>query len=112
VKSAQPNAWGFYDFFCDGWTERASDSRCDHEDQVDPEHIPPQDKAEATRSQKHPHLGESMTYWLGDPEFIGSERGEGPGHYCGVIMFRVVVEATPPEAANKDLDTPKDSGKK
>ena len=102
VKSAQPNAWGFYDFFCDGWTERVSDSRNDHEDQVDPEHIPPQDKTEATRSQKHGHLGESLTFWLGNPEFIGSECGEGPGGYCGVVMFRVVVEVDPPQAAHKD----------
>jgi hypothetical protein len=104
VKSAPPNAWGFYDFFCDGWVERVGDSHNDHEDQVDPEHIPPQDKTEATRSQKHGHLGESLTCWLGNPEFIGSERGEGPGGYCGVVMFRVVVEATPSEAARKDSD--------
>ncbi len=105
VKSAQPNAWGFYDIFCEGWVERVSDSRNDHEDGVNPEHIPPQDKTEATRSQKHGHLGESLTCWLGNPEFIGSDRGSGEW-YCGVVMFRIVVEANPPEAAHKD------SGKK
>jgi hypothetical protein len=103
VKSSQPNAWGFYDIFCEGWVERVSDSRNDHEDQVDPEHIPPQDKSEATRSQKHGHLGESLTCWLGNPEFIGSERGPGEG-YCGVVMFRIVVEAAPPQAGHEDSD--------
>ncbi len=93
VKSKQPNAWGFYDMHS-GWWERVSDgtSVLDRESVVNPRHIPPQDKAEATRSNKHGHMGKGQwTYAISEIEYIGSE--------AGAVRFRVVVEAETPATA-------------
>jgi len=90
IKSAKPNAWGFYDIFSRGW-ERVSDSTAilDHEDAVDPQHIPAQDKVEATRGKKHGHMGKgSDGYAIGEIEFITSEPFD-----TTPFRFRVVVEA-------------------
>jgi formylglycine-generating enzyme required for sulfatase activity len=87
VKSRRPNAWGFYDIHS-GWWERVSDgtSVLDRENTVDPQHIPPQDKAESTRVNKHGHMGKGQwSYAISEIEYIDSEAGE--------FRFRVVVEA-------------------
>jgi len=87
VKSKPPNAWGFYDMHS-GWWERVSDSTAvlDRQDTVDPQHIPPQDQAEATRNNKHGHMGKGQwTYAISEIEYIDSEAGN--------VRFRVVVEA-------------------
>ncbi len=86
VKSKQPNAWGFYDMHS-GWWERVSDAPVlDHQDTVDPQHLPPEDKAEGSRSKKHTHVGKGQwTYAISEIEYISSEAGD--------YRFRIVVEA-------------------
>ena len=87
VKSKAPNAWGFYDMHS-GWWERVSDGTrvIDRNETVDPVHIPPQDKSEATRGQKHGHMGKGQwTYEISEIEFIDSSAGD--------MRFRIVVEA-------------------
>jgi len=89
VKSKGPNAWGFYDMHS-GWWERVSDGTAalDRRDAVDPQHIPPEDAAEATRSRKHGHMGKGhWRYAISEIEYIDSEPGK--------VRFRVVVEADP-----------------
>jgi hypothetical protein len=86
VKSKKANAWGFFDMHS-GWWERVSDSPAvlDHAAVTDPEHIPAEDKAEATRSQKHAHVGKGQwTYAISEIEYIDST--------AGAFRFRVVVE--------------------
>ena len=91
VKSKKPNAWGFYDMHS-GWWERVSDAPVlDRHDTVDPTHIPPQDRKEATRGRKHKHFGKGLwTYEISEVEYIDSTPGN--------IRFRVVVEAKPAAA--------------
>jgi hypothetical protein len=87
VKSKAPNAWGFYDMHS-GWWERVSDGTgvLDRQGVVDPRYIPPQDLDEATRGQKHGHMGKGQwTYAISEIEYISSEAGD--------VRFRIVVEA-------------------
>lgn len=86
VKSKKPNAWGFYDMHS-GWWERVSDAPVlDHQDIVDPRHMPVEDKAAATRGKKHAHVGKGQwTYAISEFEYISSDVGE--------TRFRIVVEA-------------------
>ncbi len=114
VKSKQPNAWGFYDMHS-GWWERVADAPSPtHADEIDPAHIPAEDKSAANRrglahfampgeqnvpvpfsadgsrmgSKKHAHAGKGQwTYAISEIEYITSE----PGDY----RFRIVVEAEP-----------------
>jgi len=86
VKSKKPNAWGFYDMHS-GWWERVADSPnvLDRTDVTDPQHIPAEDKAEATRGKKHSHMGKGQwTYAISEIEYISSEAGD--------TRFRIVVE--------------------
>jgi len=86
VKSKQPNAWGFYDMHS-GWWERMGDAPVkEHKDVVDPDYTPRQDKTEATRGNKHSHMGKGQwTYEISEIEYISSEAGS--------FRFRIVVEA-------------------
>ena len=86
VKSKPANAWGFYDMHS-GWWERVADSpnTLDRADATDPQHLPPEDKTEATRGKKHSHIGKGQwTYAISEIEYITSEAGE--------TRFRIVVE--------------------
>jgi len=85
VKSRQANAWGFHDMHS-GWWERVSDGTAvlDRQDTVDPQHIPPEDAARATRSKKHGHMGKGhWKYAISEIEYIDSEPGK--------VRFRVVL---------------------
>ena len=92
VKSKAPNAWGFYDMHS-GWWERVADAPLvQRQDEVDPTHLPPQDKDPARRAQKHGHFGKGMwTYYISEVEFIDSTAGQ--------FRFRIVVEDTAPTTA-------------
>ena len=86
VKSKAPNAWGFYDMHSGGWEKVSDAPLVQRQDEVDPVHIPPQDRNEATRGQPHKHFGKGQwTYEISEVEFIGSQGGR----------FRIVVEAEP-----------------
>jgi hypothetical protein len=77
-----------------GWWERVSDAarEIDRKDVVDPVHIPPEDKDEASRGRKHGHFGKGQwTYPISEIEYIDSSAGQ--------FRFRVVVEAEPAAAA-------------
>jgi formylglycine-generating enzyme required for sulfatase activity len=89
VKSKVANAWGFYDMHSGGW-EKVSDAPVvERQDAVDPVHIPPQDRNEATRSRNHKHFGKGQwTCEISEVEFIGSQGGR----------FRIVVETEPAAA--------------
>lgn len=86
VKSRKPNAWGFYDMHS-GWWERVSDAtQVQRKDEVDPVHLPAQDKDPERRGQKHAHFGKGQwTYYISEVEFIESSAGD--------YRFRIVVEA-------------------
>ena len=87
VKSRKANPWGFFDMHS-GWWERVSDSPAvlDREAVTDPQHIPAEDKAEATRGSKHAHVGKGQwTYAISEIEYIDSTAGQ--------FRFRIVVEA-------------------
>jgi formylglycine-generating enzyme required for sulfatase activity len=86
VGSKKPNAWGFSDMHS-GWWERVGDAPVlDRQDTTDPQHTPPEDKTEATRGQKHTHVGKGQwTYAISEIEYITSEPGD--------TRFRIVVEA-------------------
>ncbi len=88
MKSKKPNAWGFYDMHS-GWWERVADAPLpEHADAVDPFHVPPADKTDATRSNKHQHVGKGQwTYAISEIEYISSEPGD--------FRFRIVVETEP-----------------
>ena len=93
ARSKRPSAWGFYDMHS-GWWERVSDAPVlDRQEAVDPRHIPPEDKAEDTRSKKHVHVGKGQwTYAISEIEYVSSEAGE--------TRFRIVVEAEPTASAS------------
>jgi formylglycine-generating enzyme required for sulfatase activity len=93
VKSQRPNAWGFYDLVSTGW-ERVSDSsrQVDHEDLVDPQHVPPEDSGRADKNAPHGHFAKGNAgHVLGEVEYIGSDACP-PKTYPGVLRFRIVVE--------------------
>jgi len=85
VKSKAPNAWGFYDMHS-GWWERVGDAPVlDHQDTIDPQHTPEEDKDEHTRGRKHQHVGKGQwTYAISEIEYISSEAGQ--------FRFRILVE--------------------
>jgi formylglycine-generating enzyme required for sulfatase activity len=102
VKSKAPNAWGFYDLVSNGW-ERVSDSsdQLDHQDMVDPQHMPAEDQGTADRTKKHRHFGKGNgAYAISEVEYIDSEIAPEKS-YPGLIRSRVVVEAEPTAAREK-----------
>jgi hypothetical protein len=60
----------------------------DHQDRVDPDYMPPEDKADDTRNKKHQHAGKGQSnYAISEIEYINSEAGN--------TRFRIIVEAEP-----------------
>ena len=85
VKSKKANPWGFYDMHSGFWERVADAPVMDHQETVDPAHIPAQDKDPATREKKHGHFGKGQwSYEISEVEYINSSAGE--------FRFRIVVE--------------------
>ena len=93
VQSKRPNAWGFYDMHS-GWWERVSDAPViDHQDTLDPDYTPPEDKNENTRNKKHQHAGKGQSnYAISEIEYISNEAGD--------TRFRITVDAEPATATS------------
>ena len=90
VKSKEPNAWGLYDL-CGGSWELVSDGtgQIDRAAATDPRHIPPADKPDGDKNQRHDHMGKgNQNYPISEIEFL--HPGDGK-----MLRFRVVVEAEP-----------------
>ena len=76
-----------------GWWERVSDTPVlDHEDTVDPQHMPAEDKTEGTRSKKHIHVGKGQwTYAISEIR-VYRQRGWGLSvpHRCGSGTYAMI----------------------
>jgi formylglycine-generating enzyme required for sulfatase activity len=112
-KAKQPNAWGFCDMFIARSWERVSDAGgTDHQDMVDPQHIPPADRGLADKNRIHSHVGKGCSHdvWpLSIMETISNNAGSVTEKgYPRFVRFRVVVEAesTAPTPATQPSSTP------